>query len=249
MAGVEIENADTLSKLQDLSARVYYIIGNHDYHLNCLQNVLPFEFAKEKSLVYDGRTYLFKHGYDFDPLVGLFENNGFDWLCHQHEDLKDNLSKIYEILGKDMKKKKIMPTKKRLSRQYVENFDLDEIEKIEFFAPKMLNKMDDLAISKRHKIVSELREILKPVEARLSDEEIKAICLKAQEKIGRTKEGILIYGHTHRPFITKNVVNLGSWVKNQKVNNTYLEIKEKAMKLMTFKNGEIQPIAECPPRS
>jgi UDP-2,3-diacylglucosamine pyrophosphatase LpxH len=239
MAGVMIENADTLQKLREIKAKIYYIAGNHDYHLNCLQNMLPFEFAKQKSLDYDGRTYLFKHGYDFDPLVGLFEKNGFDWLCHQHEDLKERLSKMYETLGMDMEKKMIKSTKRKLSRRYIEEFNLGEIEKAEFTSTRMLKTLDSQTMAKRFMMISDLGDLLKPVEARLSEEEIKATCRKAQKEIGQIKNGILVYGHTHRPFISKNVVNLGSWVKEQNINNTYLEIRDGSMKLIRFKTGEV----------
>jgi predicted phosphodiesterase len=63
--------------------------------------------------------------------------------------------------------------------------------------------------------------------------------LPESTEIAPIKNGVLVYGHTHRPFISKNVVNLGSWVKEQNINNTYLEIRDGSMRLIRFKKGEV----------
>jgi predicted phosphodiesterase len=52
---------------------------------------------------------------------------------------------------------------------------------------------------------------------------------------------ILVFGHTHAPFVTKaeNVVNSGSWVKDAVVHNTYVEISGGKPKLFIFGGREI----------
>lgn len=50
---------------------------------------------------------------------------------------------------------------------------------------------------------------------------------------------ILIFGHTHRPFISDNgrLANSGSWVKDASITNTFLELDDVGqMKLYTFKD-------------
>lgn len=43
----------------------------------------------------------------------------------------------------------------------------------------------------------------------------------------------------------ENVVNLGSWVKDSEVHNTYLEIKNGKMALKIFPTGEITQRRKC----
>jgi predicted phosphodiesterase len=52
---------------------------------------------------------------------------------------------------------------------------------------------------------------------------------------------VLIFGHTHVPFITKaeNVVNTGSWVKDAAIYNTYVELSGGKPKLFVFGGHEI----------
>jgi predicted phosphodiesterase len=53
------------------------------------------------------------------------------------------------------------------------------------------------------------------------------------------KEGeILIFGHTHRPFISSDnkVLNTGSWVSDAEFHNTFVELEETEMKLFQFVN-------------
>ncbi len=52
---------------------------------------------------------------------------------------------------------------------------------------------------------------------------------------------ILIFGHTHRPFVNsdKNVANSGSWVSDEDITNTYVELEGKEIHLMQYGKGEI----------
>ena len=70
MAGVVLESAPVLSRLVALSSRirVYYVAGNHDYHLGGLRNFnYPFSFSRKLTLREGGVVYRFSHGYEFDP--------------------------------------------------------------------------------------------------------------------------------------------------------------------------------------
>lgn len=90
----------------------------------------------------------------------------------------------------------------------------------------------------------EIREAFRPAKERLNDQKIREIERIASEV--RLKEGeTLVFGHTHKPFINRDntVINLGSWVKDYDVHNTYLEIKNGEMKLKKFPSEEeIKPI-------
>jgi len=52
---------------------------------------------------------------------------------------------------------------------------------------------------------------------------------------------ILVFGHTHRPFLSasKNVANSGSWVSDEKVTNTYVELDGADVRIMQQGEGEI----------
>ena len=69
-SGVFLENDDTVQKILALKSRlkVYYVAGNHDYHVLQLQNYFYiFEFRENPTLKDGQVTYRFLHGYEFDP--------------------------------------------------------------------------------------------------------------------------------------------------------------------------------------
>jgi UDP-2,3-diacylglucosamine pyrophosphatase LpxH len=52
---------------------------------------------------------------------------------------------------------------------------------------------------------------------------------------------ILVFGHTHRPFVSSqgNLANSGSWLSDENTNNTYIEIAGRNVKLMQYGIGDI----------
>jgi len=70
-SGVFLEAHDTVDRLLALKAKgvqVFYVAGNHDYHVLDLSNPnYPIQFSKDLSLVDGPITYRFVHGYEFDP--------------------------------------------------------------------------------------------------------------------------------------------------------------------------------------
>jgi UDP-2,3-diacylglucosamine pyrophosphatase LpxH len=70
-AGVFLESHDTIRKilaLQSKGIQVFYVAGNHDYHVLNLDNpAYPLQFKKELSLSDGQVTYRFVHGFQFDP--------------------------------------------------------------------------------------------------------------------------------------------------------------------------------------
>jgi len=58
---------------------------------------------------------------------------------------------------------------------------------------------------------------------------------------------ILIFGHTHSPFVNKseNVVNSGSWVKDATNYDTYVELTKGKPRLFVFGGHEITQRIEC----
>jgi UDP-2,3-diacylglucosamine pyrophosphatase LpxH len=70
-SGVFLEAHDTVGKILALKSKgvqVFYVAGNHDYHVLNLDNpAYPFQFSKELSLSDGQVTYRFIHGFQFDP--------------------------------------------------------------------------------------------------------------------------------------------------------------------------------------
>lgn len=52
--------------------------------------------------------------------------------------------------------------------------------------------------------------------------------------LGLGKDEILVFGHIHRPFIDGRTANTGCWVSDAATQNTYLEIDNGEMKLLSF---------------
>ncbi len=69
-SGVFLENDGTMQKILAMKPKVeiYYVAGNHDYHVLQLQNhSYQFQFQKDLILTDGKTTYRFLHGYEFDP--------------------------------------------------------------------------------------------------------------------------------------------------------------------------------------
>ena len=70
-SGVFLEHHDTVAKLLALKAKgvqIFYVAGNHDYHVLDLHNpAYPLQFSKELTLNDGPVTYRLVHGYEFDP--------------------------------------------------------------------------------------------------------------------------------------------------------------------------------------
>ena len=70
-AGVFLESHDTVAKILNLKSKgvqVFYVAGNHDYHVLDLHNpAYPLEFTNELNLTDGPVNYRFVHGYQFDP--------------------------------------------------------------------------------------------------------------------------------------------------------------------------------------
>jgi len=52
--------------------------------------------------------------------------------------------------------------------------------------------------------------------------------------LGLGKDDRFIFGHTHRPFLDGSVANVGCWVSDAAVQNTYLKIENGEMQLLQY---------------
>ncbi len=84
-----------------------------------------------------------------------------------------------------------------------------------------------------------LKHLLTPPRKRLTPSIITDVERRAFASV---KSGeILVFGHTHRPFVssTNNLVNAGSWVSDEEITNTYVELEGVKIRLMRYGKGEI----------
>jgi predicted phosphodiesterase len=91
-----------------------------------------------------------------------------------------------------------------------------------------------------HDTIVKTKSLMEGPETRLADRlrETESEALKAQ---GGAKDVILVFGHTHHPFINaeENVVNTGSWVLEANPHNTYVVLEGGRPRLFVFGKGEV----------
>ena len=213
-SGVFAENWDILDTIIGLkqNMNVYYVAGNHDFHVLRLQNhAYPFTFLENLTMNDGNCTYIFKHGWEFDPEqqpplmeaicrvmsdeAGSFESGTWASLTRDWSDLKYFL---YSTVLR-FEKKKIRESAERLQLN-----------------PEL-----------------RLQSTIGPIE--------KRACANVQPG------EVLIFGHTHRPFVNKleNVANSGSWVSDAAIHNTYVELSNGKPRLFVFPDQEITERVEC----
>lgn len=232
MVGVTIENLDVLNMLQSLSdkkkIKVYYLAGNHDYHIRHLNRyAYPFGFRECKdpkdgiTLKDGGKSYVFKHGYDLEP--GMAQSEAvFDLMCSTSDEVGEFKSHIYSSLGEFWKQ----------GKQAWESIGGGALKF--FTGVDTAWKPDD----KNEGKFLEGNRILKPLHERLhTEEDFDFDALKEH----LTEDTTLVFGHTHKPFHYRNIINLGSWITTYDLNSTYLEIKDGREKLLVYPTKEQVP--------
>jgi UDP-2,3-diacylglucosamine pyrophosphatase LpxH len=101
-SGVFLENKDVVDQIISLQKkmRVYYVAGNHDFHVLKLQGRgYPVSFVKDLVLQQDGVSYRFMHGWEFDEMQ---REHFMESLCHAMSDEKgDRDNHIWAALSRD----------------------------------------------------------------------------------------------------------------------------------------------------
>jgi UDP-2,3-diacylglucosamine pyrophosphatase LpxH len=101
-SGVFLENKDVLDLIIQLQKkmRVYYIAGNHDFHVLKLQGRgYPISFLRNLTLQQDGLNYTFVHGWEFDEMQ---REHFMESLCHAMSDNKgDRDTNIWAAINRD----------------------------------------------------------------------------------------------------------------------------------------------------
>jgi UDP-2,3-diacylglucosamine pyrophosphatase LpxH len=225
-SGVFLENKDTFGRIAEIQKRipVYYVAGNHDFHVNKLKNTqnhhYPFDFVHEDCkqvmgltalhdclrMRVEGKNYRFVHGHQFDK--------------EQTEVMSDALCRMMSDEAGDFESD-IWATYTREWGELKYFFSI-----LSLFIKRNVRKTSERLQSGPE---VRLRETLDSVEQKACD----------------TVDGdeILIFGHTHHPFVNekKNVVNTGSWVKEEdsSYHNTYVRLEPTGPRVFAVGIGEI----------
>ena len=213
-ADIILENGDILEKLLDMNAEnVHYLVGNHDYYMHKLSEIYEsnFPFTISKNLRLEDGGNKYYFIHGYELEVMCYEPLPLD----MYEETSEKMCFSDKILG-------------GVVSQAWDIIHGGEIkEKIE--GTTITDKLG-MTPQKRFESSQEPDKIFK-----LANSKSKCLLLGIQP------DEILIFGHTHEPFINneKTVVNAGSWVnelESEEYQNSYIEIDNGNIELKFFKH-------------
>jgi UDP-2,3-diacylglucosamine pyrophosphatase LpxH len=215
-SGIFLENMDTMEIVKGLQRKikVHWIAGNHDYHLLKLKNRAPH----------------YNYPFEFHETLELVDGDTTYRFMHGYEFEYGNELKyirpVLEILCHFMSDAEGVPE----DELWVEISK--KIGDLHYSALSHQLEGKDLII--KHKSLHD-----SPGE-RLKDK-LDKVEMSAYDEIRDRPGHILIFGHTHHPFINKreNLVNTGSWVRETTPHNTYVVLEGGKPRLFVFNDGEI----------
>jgi UDP-2,3-diacylglucosamine pyrophosphatase LpxH len=216
VSGLFLIFSKVVNKLLDIKSsgkQVYLIAGNHDYHLLKLKaQDYPFDFLSNWTPLPSAESTAIND--NTGTKIKYVFKHGWEFDLAQHPSIMEALCfNLSDTIG-------------------------DQRTTIYSFLQNVKGKFDNVLkdIINFHGGNEEyLGHLLQPPEQRLqpylTDVEKKAW---SSVKQGET----LIFGHTHRPFISKDhkVVNAGSWVVDAEVHDTFVEIDDEKLRLWNFKD-------------
>ncbi len=222
--GVLFENLQILYKLSELNGsktKKHYIIGNHDYCLFCLRGYenLHFEFAKNLVLESGDRKFRFIHGYqiEFIDILPIYERL-CQVFCTSTDERGEKLSRIWNFYQK--MKLRFKKDEIKYKKYDLVTLNARELGELVGFFSKCPEERKKSPLY-RGEIYTAVRHLA---------EYDKSLALNPDE--------ILVYGHTHEPFVDKgkNEANTGGWVQGAcKLVNSYLIIDDGTIELKYWK--------------
>jgi UDP-2,3-diacylglucosamine pyrophosphatase LpxH len=219
VSGLFLIFANIVNKLANIKAsgkEVYLIAGNHDYHLLKLKaQDYPFDFLSNWTPLPSTESSAIKD--TTGAKVKYIFKHGWEFDLAQHPSIMEVLCfNLSDTIG-------------------------DERTTIYSFLQNAKNNIDKVLediINFHGGDKKYVDHLLQPPEQRLQPY-LMDVEKKAWSSVNEGET--LIFGHTHRPFISKDrkVVNVGSWVIDAKVHNTFVEIDEQKLRLWSFKDRNI----------
>ncbi|MGD0533897.1 MAG: metallophosphoesterase [Methanoregula sp.] len=225
-SGVFLENRDTFNRLIEIQKRipVHYVAGNHDFHGNKLKNSqktrYPFDFVHEDC----GGAAGFLVAHDCLRLGEEGRNyrfvHGHQFDAEQSEVMSEALCRVMSDGAGDFES--------GLWAAYTRDWgELKYFFSVLFlFTKRNVRKTGERLLSGPG---SRLKDTLDSVE--------QGACNAV------TGDEILVFGHTHHPFISgkKNVINTGSWVTGEgsSYHNTWVRLEPAGPRVFALDIGEI----------
>ena len=211
-----------LLEIKSAGKKVYLIAGNHDYHLLKLKaQDYPFNFLSNWAPLQSGESATLT-GTTGRKVKYVFKH-GWEFDLAQNPSIMEILCfNLSDTIGDQ--------------RSTIYSFLLNAKDKFDRVLKDIVNFHGG---DKEY-----VDHLLQPPEQRLqpylTDVEKKAWSSVSEEER-------LIFGHTHRPFISEDrkIANAGSWVIDAEVHNTFIEIDEEKLRLWNFKDkNEIYDITD-----
>ncbi|KYC54315.1 MAG: UDP-2,3-diacylglucosamine hydrolase [Candidatus Methanofastidiosum methylothiophilum] len=213
---VILENEDLLKKIKEIEniSNVYYIFGNHDIVMQDLSNNNP--------------NFPFRV---FKQLT-LKEGKSIYFFTHGYElDVLTSINKDIELYEEFFKKSCYEGELKGSIKDFLWKIGkfFRDVEQLPI--PLIEDMQDKLAKSPGFRLTVGKVE-------RLSISPFLNIFIPF------SSNAKFIFGHTHRPFITKDnrVINLGSWRKDESRHNIFLKIDKDQLDLFEYSREKIEAL-------
>jgi UDP-2,3-diacylglucosamine pyrophosphatase LpxH len=223
-SGVFLEGRQIIDKILGLPKRidVHYVAGNHDYHVLDLKNskqYFRYPIVFTKELAIPDGQYTYRFMHGYEF---EYRDDSLKYL------LMDVLCRVLSDEGGSF----IDDIWGLFTKSWTD---------LSFILTTIFHR------SKKRDVTETAAMLRQSPEKRLLNtmQDVDKEALKEQAK---KPNEILVYGHTHRPFINsqENLVNSGSWVTDADVHNTYVVLKEGKPSLFVFGKGEITQREEIP---
>ncbi|HEY3421486.1 MAG TPA: UDP-2,3-diacylglucosamine diphosphatase [Methanomassiliicoccales archaeon] len=222
-SGVFLENMDTIQLIKDLQGKikVHWVAGNHDYHLLKLKNRAPH----------------YRYPFEFKQELELVDSGRTIRFMHGYEFEYGHELRII-----------------RPSMDILCHFmsDVDGVREEELWTYLRRRFLDlHYTVFTQHlerRLKRRSRSLNDGPEERLAQNRLEVVEKRAHEEV-RSKPGqLLVFGHTHHPFISKgeDLVNTGSWVTESKIYKTYVVLEGGRPHLFVYGGGEIMDRQEIP---
>jgi UDP-2,3-diacylglucosamine pyrophosphatase LpxH len=216
-----MECSESLTMLNDIldETEVHYVVGNHDFYLLRMSQVLeenfPFKVKKHEVIKSKNQEFFFFHGYQLEVLCNPYYKSMSTYeafsehMCLAGDDAGNTAEMVWEEI---QSKRSLWDTLKRFPSE-----------------PK-----------------SALRSMMEPPERRIGkynrhnvvEPIMKLAAAKTRHFLLNVRpDQYLVYGHTHLAYVdNKNkVANTGSWGFGDKKDLEYIEIDNDRVKLKVFK--------------
>jgi UDP-2,3-diacylglucosamine pyrophosphatase LpxH len=211
-----IENEDIISKIKKIEevSNIYYLFGNHD--------IIVEELATKNSM------FPFK----VSKNITIKEGSSKYFFIHGYElDVLTSLNKDISLYEEFFKKSCYEGELKGSVKDFLWKIG------------KLFRDVEQLPIP----LVEDMQDKLsKSPSLRITVGKIERFSVSPFLNIFMQIENSsnLVFGHTHRPFITKDygVINLGSWRKDELIHNTFLKIEDDKVGLYIYKEEKIEQL-------